>query len=70
MGYVVNCRLGMILAERKCDIEELSEETGIGISTLYKYMRDSMQPNLLNAIKIADYLQCSIEDIWSYYYRR
>lgn len=45
-------------------LEDLSEQTGISVATLYRYMRGDGIPNLYRAKRLADALGCDISEFF------
>ncbi len=54
-------RLNDLIFEKKLTSEIFAKEIGIDISNIYRYLRRESVPVLGNAIKIADYFNCSLD---------
>ena len=54
-------RLSELLFDSKTDKKLIAKELDIDISQIYKYLRDTHMPNFKNAIKIAEYFNCSFD---------
>lgn len=55
-----------IIYDYNIPVQEISEETGISESSLYRYMNNDIIPPVDKAILIANYLEYSVEEIWYY----
>lgn len=56
-------RLKTLLELRGMTQNELSEETGISQVSISKYLNGKSDPSLLNVLKIARALDCSLDDL-------
>ena len=54
---MIKTKLNNILKERQLTAIELSELTGINLSSIYKYTCGQREPSVKNAKKIADVLK-------------
>lgn len=54
-------RLNDLIFEKKISSEVFAKEIGIDISNIYRYLRKESVPVLNNAIRIADYFNCSLD---------
>jgi len=54
-------RLNDLIFEKKITSEVFAKEIGIDVSNIYRYLRKESVPVLSNAIKIADYFNCSLD---------
>lgn len=54
-------RLNDLIFEKKITSEVFAKEIAIDISNIYRYLRKESVPILSNAIKIADYFNCSLD---------
>lgn len=61
-------KLDRIMRIRGCDVDELSELSGISTITIYKYLRGDSTPSGYNTYRIALALDCSVGEL-SYEYR-
>lgn len=68
--YVFGNRIGEILEESGCSIEELCEQTEISKSTMYRYINNEVDISFKNACKIAFYLEVELNDILPFYAKR
>ena len=58
--------LKIILTLQKKTQKQLAENTGITESAISRYIKGNRNPNSKSMLKIADYLDLNVEDIWSY----
>lgn len=56
-----NERLEELIFDNKINPETLSKASSINLSMIYKYLRNEYTPSTINAIKIADYFNCSLD---------
>ena len=59
----VQRKLRKIMAIKKVNQKRLSEETGISQSLISRYMNGKAVPSILNVMKIAKVLECSLDDL-------
>lgn len=50
-----------LILENNLTAETLSKAVNIDRSVIYRYQRKNSAPSLINAVKIADYFNCSLE---------
>ena len=58
--------LKTIMEKRDCPIKELAEHLGMTRQGLERYITGRAYPNVMLALKIADYLNTDISEIWDY----
>lgn len=58
-----------VIEEYGVPVQELAEETGISVASLYRYINDEVVPPVDKAILLADYLDYNVEDIWYFFGR-
>ena len=56
-------RLGMVMRHKCVSQLELSEATGITQPSISNYVSGRIMPSFYNAVKIARYLGCSVDDL-------
>lgn len=50
-----------LMFDNKISPEQLAKAIGIDFSEIYRYQRKEYLPNLSNAVKLADYFNCSVD---------
>ena len=58
--------LADLLSATGTTVKELSAKTGIGLSRIYDFLSKKHIPSLENAIKIADYFECSLDFLFGF----
>jgi len=50
-----------LIEENAVDLKCLSKETDIHLATLYYYLKHDTHPDLVSAVKLSEYFNCSIQ---------
>ncbi len=59
-------RVKQLMTEKDIKEKDLSNETGVELSCLYAYLRQSSFPSLGNAIKLASFFKCSLDYLFGF----
>lgn len=63
---MLECNLKNILKYRGIKQSHLSSKVGVTNQAIHSWHTGKSAPSLETAFKIAEYLDCSVYDIWSY----
>lgn len=63
---MMTCNLKNILENADMSVRYLSIRTGVSVRSLYRYINRERIPDLLTAIKIAESLDVTVDDIWKF----
>lgn len=63
---VVRKRLKVLMAEEDLNAEQLAEKSGVSVDSIRQYLRGDTGPLLETAFKLAEALNCTVNDLCSF----
>lgn len=61
---MLECNLQKLLAYKGVSQKRLSEVAGVSVQTIHTWIKGKNVPALDSAYKVAEFLGCSVYDIW------
>lgn len=63
---VVRKRLKVLMAEEDLNAEQLAEKSGVSVDSIRQYLRGDTRPLLETAFKLAEALNCTVNDLCAF----
>ena len=63
---VVRKRLKVLMAEEDLNAEQLAEKSGVSVDSIRQYLRGDTGPLLDTAFKLAEALNCTVNDLCAF----
>ncbi len=63
---VVRKRLKVLMAEEDLNAEQLAEKSGVSVESIRQYLRGDTGPLLKTAFKLAEALNCTVNDLCAF----
>lgn len=63
---VVRKRLKVLMAEEDLNAEQLAEKSGVSVDSIRQYLRGDTGPLLETAFKLAEALNCTVNDLCAF----
>lgn len=63
---IVRKRLKVLMAQEEVSVEQLSERSGVSVDSIRQYLRGETGPLLETAFKLAEALNCTVNDLCAF----